>query len=417
MRTRPGAALLAAASLFLVAGLALHRWEIISLIVPLILMVALAPVIFPRSKINLKIAREFDQDHPQKGDEVEVSLRIENLGDAFDLVQLEDRLPEGTRLVSGRNRFPIGMVKEETVEVTYKVAFPGRGRFHFDGVEIISTNALFATTRTITYRLPGEVEVTPHMQEMKRLSIQPQKVRMHAGNIRSRLLGPGIEFFALRDYRPGDTLRHVNWKASARRGTMVTNEYETERSGDVTIIVDARTMGGDENLEATVEAAASLSSYFLKERDRVGMVILGHVVDVIKSNYGKRQLQKIVDHLTDARPGAVRSAVSIRLALNRYFRGDSMIVLITTLNDRRMVETAEELVGRGHHLVVISPRPVVGGQTEDKASELLYRMGAMRRADALYELARFCKVVDWETGKPLTTYFREVRNCQTQRTR
>jgi uncharacterized protein (DUF58 family) len=252
---------------------------------------------------------------------------------------------------------------------------------------------------------------------MRRLSIQPQKVRMHAGNIRSRLLGPGIEFFALRDYRPGDTLRHVNWKASARRDTLLTNEYETERSGDVTIIVDARTLGGDEDLEATVEAAASLSSYFLKQRDRVGMVILGHVVDVIKSNYGKRQLQKIVDHLTDARPGAVRSAVSIRLALNRYFRGDSMLVLITTLNDRRMVETAEELVGRGHHLVVISPRPVMAGQEGDRANELVYRMGAMRRADALYELHRFCKVVDWETDRPLMTYFREVRACQTERTR
>ena len=157
----------------------------------------------------------------------------------------------------------------------------------------------------------------------------------------------GSEFFALRDYRPGDTLRHVNWKASARRDTLVTNEYETERSGDVTIIVDARTIGGDEDLEATVEAATSLSSYFLKQRDRVGMVILGHVVDVIKANYGKRQMQKIVDHLTDARPGAVRSAVSIRLALNRYFRGDSMVVLITALNDRRMVRDRGGVRGTG----------------------------------------------------------------------
>jgi hypothetical protein len=93
-----------------------------------------------------------------------------------------------------------------------------------------------------------------------------------------------------------------------------------------------------------------------------------------------------------------------------------MIVLITTLNDRQMVETAEELVGRGHHLVVISPRPVMGGRTGDRANELVYRMGAMRRTDALYELGRFCKVVDWETGKPLMTYFREVRACHMERT-
>jgi uncharacterized protein (DUF58 family) len=416
VRTRPGAAILAAASFFLVTGLALRRWEIISLLVPLILMVALAPIMFPRSKIDLRISRTFDQDRPQKGGEVDVRLNIQNLGEAFDMVQLEDRLPEGVELVKGRNRFPLGMAREEEVEVSYRLAFPTRGKFLFTGVEATVTDVLFATSRTLGFDLPGAVEVTPRIQEMKRLSIQPHKVRMHAGNIRSKLLGPGIEFFALRDYRPGDTLRHVNWKASARRDTLVTNEYETERSGDVTIIVDARTIGGEDGLEATVEAAASLSSYFLKQRDRVGMVILGHVVDVIRSDYGKRQLQKIVDHLTEARPGAVRSAVSIRLALNRYFRGDSMLVLITALNDRRMVETAEELVGKGHHLIVISPRPVWEGPKEDRAAELVYRMGAMRRADALYELGHFCKVVDWETGKPLTSYFREVRACQTERT-
>jgi uncharacterized protein (DUF58 family) len=416
VRTRPGAAILAAASFFLVTGLALQRWEIISLMVPLILMVALAPIMFPRSKIDLRISRTFDQDHPQKGGEVDVRLNIQNLGDAFDMVQLEDLLPEGVELVKGRNRFPLGMAREEEVEVSYRLAFPNRGKFHFTGVEATVTDVLFATSRTLGFDLPGAVEVTPRIQEMKRLSIQPHKVRMHAGNIRSKLLGPGIEFFALRDYRPGDTLRHVNWKASARLDTLVTNEYETERSGDVTIIVDARTIGGEDGLEATVEAAASLSSYFLKQRDRVGMVILGHVVDVIKSDYGKRQLQKIVDHLTEARPGAVRSAVSIRLALNRYFRGDSMLVLITALNDRGMVETAKELVGKGHHLIVISPRPVWEGPKEDRAAELVYRMGAMRRADALYELGHFCKVVDWETGKPLTSYFREVRACQTERT-
>ncbi len=416
MRTRPGAAILGAASFFLVTGLALHRWEIISLMVPLILIVALAPMMFPRSKIALRISRSFDQNRPQKGEEVGILLTIQNLGDAFEIVQLEDRLPDGARLVMGRNHFPLTMAKESTVDVSYKVVFPNRGRFLFEGVDVVITDPLFATSRRVSYDLPEEVEVTPQIQEMKRISIQPHKVRMHAGNIRSKLLGPGIEFFALRDYRPGDTLRHVNWKASARRDTMVTNEYETERSGDVTIIVDARTAGDDGNLDATVEAAASLSSYFLKQRDRVGMVILGHVVDVIRSNYGKRQLQKIVDHLIDAKPGAVRSAVSIRLALNRYFRGDSMLVLITTLNDRRMVETAEELVGRGHHLIVISPRPVMDGPAGDQANELIYRMGAMRRADALYELGRFCKVVDWETGKPLVTYFREVRECRTERT-
>ena len=94
-----------------------------------------------------------------------------------------------------------------------------------------------------------------------------------------------------------------------------------------------------------------------------------------------------------------------------------MLLLITTLNDIGMVDTAKELVAKGHHLVVISPRPVREGPPGDRADELLYRVAAVRRADALYELGKFCKVVDWETSKPLMTFFQEVRACQPDRTR
>ena len=210
---------------------------------------------------------------------MEIGLKVHNVGSAFDMVQLEDKLPEGAVLTKGRNHFPLGLAVDGTFEITYHVVFPRRGRYLFQKVDAVTTDPLFATSRTVSFELPGDVVVTPHVQEMKRLAVQPHKVRMQAGNVRSKLLGPGAEFFALRDYRPGDTLRHVNWKASARRNTLVTNEYETERSGDVTIIVDARTIGGDEDLEATVEAATSLSAYFLKQRDRVGMIILGHAVE------------------------------------------------------------------------------------------------------------------------------------------
>lgn len=415
MRTRTGGAILGATSFFLVMGLTLHRWEIVSLIVPLIMMVALEPLMFRRTGMDLVITRTFDRDRPQKGEEIEVSMQIVNRGDRFHFAQLEDKLPEGVLLASGTNRFPIGMARGATALVQYSLTLPGRGRFLFCEVEVTSTDPLFQTTRSVTYSVQGQLEVTPRVQEMKRLVIQPTRVRMHAGNIRSKLLGPGTEFFALRDYRSGDSLRHVNWKASAKRDRMVTNDYATERSGDVTIIVDARTVDGYENLEATIEAAASLSSYFLKARDRVGMIIVGEVVDVIRSYYGKRQMQKIMDHLTETRPGLVRSAMSIRLALNRYFREDSMLLLITTLNDGGMVDTAKELVVKGHHLVVISPRPVGNERPGDRASEIVGRMGALRRADALFELGNFCKVVDWETNKPLTMFFQEVRGCQQEK--
>ena len=131
MRTRPGAAILGAAFFFLVIGLAIRRWEMVSLMLPLIMMVVLAPLAFPRPRIDLRISRTFGQDRPQKGEEVEIGLKVHNVGSAFDMVQLEDKLPEGAVLTKGRNHFPLGLAVDGTFEMTYHVVFPRRGRYLF----------------------------------------------------------------------------------------------------------------------------------------------------------------------------------------------------------------------------------------------------------------------------------------------
>jgi uncharacterized protein (DUF58 family) len=247
------------------------------------------------------------------------------------------------------------------------------------------------------------------VEELRRPQVAPRKVRMDAGNVPSRLLGQGYEFYSMRDYAPGDELRRINWKASARRDRVLTNELLTERSGDVVIVVDGRfdrPGGGRRTLvDLEVDAAASLASHLLKERNRVGMVLLGDTVEVVGLAYGKKQFYRITDALVALRPGGTKSTLGIKRAVDRYFPSNSLVLVISPLDDQSISTTLQELSRRGREVLVLSPSSLeeqsrlVG---DDEAARLALAMSRIERQDTMAELRRHCSAIDWSTDSPLS---------------
>jgi uncharacterized protein (DUF58 family) len=246
---------------------------------------------------------------------------------------------------------------------------------------------------------------------------------MQAGNVPSASLGPGSEFFCVREYVPGDEMRRINWKVSARRDRLVVNEHRTERSGDVVILLDARTgvpePGARQGLvDLQVEAAASLASYFLKRRDRVGLLVLGDTMDVVPLGFGKRHFAKMMERLIVVGPSGLRSTGFVRMAMGRYFPTSSLLVAITPLEDSRIMASLQEMGGRGHDVFVLSPDPFpleAQGTADGPAKDLAERMHRMRRADSLAELGRHCRAVDWDPRVPLSKYLTEDRASAVRR--
>ena len=93
----------------------------------------------------------------------------------------------------------------------------------------------------------------------------------------------GLEFADTRAFVPGDRLRSVNWRASARRGELIVNERHPDRNADVVLFLDSFAEArsgrrGDGTLERAVRAAATLAGRYLERRDRVGLVTFGGVL-------------------------------------------------------------------------------------------------------------------------------------------
>ncbi len=97
--------------------------------------------------------------------------------------------------------------------------------------------------------------------------------KITVGPLPSPRVGEGVEFHAVREYQPGDPLRIINWKATARTGgRIMANEYESERKVDVIFIVDA-SYTGSLVFDHLIRAAASLMLNALNNGTSFGLLL------------------------------------------------------------------------------------------------------------------------------------------------
>jgi uncharacterized protein (DUF58 family) len=227
--------------------------------------------------------------------------------------------------------------------------------------------------------------------------------------IRSRESGAGVEFFGTRGYVPGDPLRHLNWKAGARWDLLITNLFDQERIADVGIILDARSVmeiktGEDSLFERSVRAAASLAQYFLREGNRVGLLVYGSHIEWTFPGYGKKQQARIMAGLAGAELGDHAVFKEFHYLPTRLFPSESQIVLVSPLRGEDVVPL-RFLRALGYRVLIVSPDPISFEKRllpQDRFRELAEPIARMEREATLAKLRRSgAQVVDWDVTGPL----------------
>src|SRR5205085_2609709 len=121
------------------------------------------------------------------------------------------------------------------------------------------------------------LKVYPRSESLRTLP-RPARTLPFFGSLVSRERGEGLELAEVRPFAPGDRIRSINWRATARRGGIWVTDRHPERNADVVVFLDAFTelsVGERNTLDVAVRAAASISEALLAGRDRVGLVSFG----------------------------------------------------------------------------------------------------------------------------------------------
>ena len=147
----------------------------------------------------------------------------------------------------------------------------------------------------------GNAEGLPREITLRRL-LAPVETQPFVGSEVSRAKGDGIEYADLRDFVPGDRVRTINWRASARRQNLVVNERHAEQNTDVVLFVDSFVDvrgAGRSVLEDAVRVAAALATRYLARRNRVGLVGFGGILRWLQPGPGATQRYHLIETLLE----------------------------------------------------------------------------------------------------------------------
>lgn len=416
MRT-PLASGLAATSLgFLLAGLALRNWQLVLLALPPVIFLAIGALLPPAAPRVLAI-RSLSRDRAQVGWDVEVELSVRNAGPALDLVEIVDVLPRELAVVRGTNHAVVALERGGFVVLEYVVRPTVKGDFHLGPVRVRSLDPLALGAEDAVVAVESRLVVAPAMEDLRRTRLQPHRTRPWFGQVPSRQIGIGTDFWGIRTYVPGDDVRRINWKASARFDTLYSNEYEGERSGDVVIVLDARRESfigteTDNPIEHGVRAALGVADHVLASKNRVGLIVQRDVLDWVPPAFGRKQLFRILDHLIHVRPGGEWPFAHVTWVLSRFFPRDCLVVLISPLQDRAALNAVIGLAARGYEVAIVSPSPLalewrIGERRAEH--ETAYRILRMERENLIVQLRRVAQVTDWDPATPLALSLRRMR--------
>jgi uncharacterized protein (DUF58 family) len=389
------------------ASLATLNGDLLALAIPLIIYLG-AGLFYRPEALRLEVTRSLSAERVSQGEPMVVKLTITNAGTPLDEVLVEDLIPPSLNLVEGQASMLTPLPAGATVELTYTLSGK-RGSFDLPGVRVTASDDFGLFQRKQVLSAPAQLFILPEVVRLRRVEIRPRQTRVYSGPVPARQGGPGVEFFGVREYQPGDPLRWINSKASARHvESLFINEFQQERVADVGLILDARQQSDVRSSEGslfehTIRATAALANVFINSGNRVGLFIYGRSLDWTFPGYGKVQRERILRALACAELGSGQVFEKLEHLPTRLFPARSQLVLISPL----LQQDAEELVklrAYGYRLLVVTPDPITfeqQGLIHTKEAVLATRIARLERTLLLDKLRRATiRVMDWQVETP-----------------
>jgi len=247
----------------------------------------------------------------------------------------------------------------------YQVTPPAKGDFAFDDIYVQYPGPLGLVMRL--GRLPASqpVKVYPNLREMEKYELLARRGRLQQMGLRTaRLRGGGSEFESLREYVSGDEYKKIDWSATARRGKLITRQYEAERSQNIVLLLDTgRTMlqpvQKQAKLDFVADTALMLASVAAAGGDKVGLMTFDADVRAwLPPAKSKAQVYQILENLYNLQAHLIESDYRAAFqSLATRWRRRSLVVLFSDLVDpdsSAQILDAIPMIERLHRVVCVT---------------------------------------------------------------
>jgi uncharacterized protein (DUF58 family) len=246
--------------------------------------------------------------------------------------------------------------------VIYPIKLLRRGHIRFSRTHLLVHSPLRLWDRKYLAGETGGLAVYPNYEPVVRLallSIENRENQM--GIVRKNHQGLSRDFHQLRDYHEGDTLNQIDWKASSKRQSLISREYEEQRDQNIVLMLDSgsrmRAMDGElPQFDHCLNAMLLLAFTALRQGDNVGVMGFGGSDRWLPPVKGQHAMTTILNHLYDyettGSPSDFSEAAE-KLLIRQRRR--ALVVILTNLRseDSEHVIPALQLM-RQKHLVLLA---------------------------------------------------------------
>ncbi|MCB9795764.1 MAG: DUF58 domain-containing protein [Alphaproteobacteria bacterium] len=274
--------------------------------------------------------------------------------------ELFDHLPPGFEHEHLPQRF--ALAGGGWAELGYRVRPTERGTWRFPKVDLLIDGALGLLRRRVVLEVADEVRVYPDFRAVSRYALLALDDRQSQMGIHvRRRRGEGTDFFQLREYREGDSMRQIDWKATSRRLQLISREYRDEEDQTLTFLLDCgRRMhardGELAHFDHVLNAVLLLGYVALRQGDAVGLQAFSGQDRWVPPRKGVTAMSTLINGVFDLASSTSASDFSEaarRLAARQRRR--SLVILLTNLRDEDDADLRAALTMlRTRHLVLVA---------------------------------------------------------------
>jgi uncharacterized protein (DUF58 family) len=290
-----------------------------------------------------------------------VELKVHNVSNRAQRLSVYDHFP--TQVHSEGLPVKLSIPAEQHADVQYKIIANERGKIVFPLVQIQLQSYFTFWKKSIKLAVRSTTNVYPNFSAISHYALLATDNNLsQMGIIKKRRRGEGQDFHQLREYREGDALRQIDWKATSRIQKLISREYQDERDQEIIFMLDCghRMLAKDDDLshfDHTLNALLLLSYVALKQGDAVGLTTFaGEDPRWIAPRKGQHTVQSILNTVYDLQPSSESpdySKAATDLLIRHKKR--ALVIILTNLRD----EDSDELIPavnllKKRHLVLLA---------------------------------------------------------------
>jgi len=199
------------------------------------------------------------------------------------------------------------------------------------------------------------------LKQVKKLEITTKQLAdgLITGNSDSIFKGQGIEFSEIRDYRPGDDIRAIDWKVTARFNHPYIKEFIEERDLQIYFVIDLSESGSFgtnvSKKQKSLEIIASLMFAALRNNDRFGVFLITNRVErFIPARKGRKHLLQVLSSIISFTPNSLKTDLQNSLVqISKIIKRKSVLFIISDFIDESEFLKPLKILRKQHDIIAL----------------------------------------------------------------